>query len=131
MTRVVATKVVRGRKLRLGLSTSARVTVTNFYGNISCATRSFLDRVELTFTPHDDKEFEYTIPINAKRGVLYGLFPNADDIRRFRTMEIRADRQDDGTYKAVLYRDTDGSFAYYYDHRTVDSEYSDLAEGGD
>lgn len=128
MPRVVATRVVRGDRLQLALNTNARVTVPSFYGNLECIPHSYLDRLELVFIPHDDREYKRNILINARRGVMHGIFPKLDEVQCSRTVAIYAYSQGDGTYKTTLLRDTDGSYEYYFDHRSTDSEYSDLVE---
>lgn len=130
MSRIRPTQILRGDKLQLTLSTNAYVAVPLFYGPLECTTQSFADRVELVFTPVEGGKYVRNIKIGAQRGVLFGLFPTTDNFKKFRSMGIKALLQPDGTYKTVLYRDTEGMYDYYYDNRTTDSEYADMAAGG-
>jgi hypothetical protein len=109
--------------LLLTLSSNARVVNSQHYGPLTLKCRSYLDRLELILTPAPDADFKKNIPV-APRGLTRGLFPgNHHD---YRSMYIKARRQEDGTYLAVVPRDEElGHFSYYYDNRTRASERAD------
>lgn len=111
-------------KLMLTVSSNARVVASQRNGTLLLKCRSYLDRLELVFTPAPDQPFKKNIPLEP-RGLLRGLFPcNHHD---YRSMYIIAELQADGTYLAVIPRD--GEYRYYYANRTRASERSDLGFG--
>lgn len=106
--------------LLLTLSSNARVVNSQHYGPLALKCRSYLDRLELILTPAPDANFKKNIPV-APRGLIRGLFPWGH--HDYRSMYIKARRQADGSYLAVVPRGDE--LAYYYENRTRASERAD------
>lgn len=107
-------------KLMLTMSSNGRVVSSMRYGPMTLKCTSYLDRLELRFTPAPAEQFIKNIPI-APRGLIRGLFPWGH--HDYRSMYIEALQQNDGSYLAVVPRNDE--LAYYLANRTRASERAD------